>query len=329
MSRFRPLLVLSLTFLLALAVATAHAATSPNATTGVATAVTPVSAVLKGNVNPHGSDTNYYFQYGPTASYGSRTATRSAGNGNGGIAVDATIVGLLPNTRYHYRLVAVSSAGTTRGADRSFVTAPRIVPEPSKLALARATISSISNYIDVLAPITARASGRVSLELFGARQVHRWTAKIDSANGRIRTRESIPAGQAALGTGILTIRYPGDADTRPQTVRLRAANVRAELNAQRPTISNGHLLASGTINAAARGVVRVQLEYYAGGRTTTLEKYAPISNGRWSLDYALAPAEQAAINARLGTVHSYILFTGYLRAKMRGEMQSYEVLGAP
>ena len=39
--------------------------------------------------------------------------------------------------------------------------------------------------------------------------------------------------------------------------------------------------------------------------------------------------EQAAIAARRGKVHSYILFTGYLPAKMRGEMQAYEVLGAP
>ena len=96
----------------------------------------------------------------------------------------------------------------------------------------------------------------------------------------------------------------------------------------RPTIVNGHLQDSGTIDPKAKGVVRVQLEYYSGGKTTTLEKYAPISNGSWSLDYALAPDEQAAINARKGTVHSYILFTGYLAAKMRGEMQSYEVLGA-
>lgn len=329
MHRIRPLFLVTFALVLALATTAAGATTAPNANTGVAKTVTPVSAVVTGTVNPHGSDTNYYFQYGPTTAYGSRTATRSAGNGTGGVAVDAALVGLKPNTRYHYRLVAVSTGGTTRGADRTFLTAPPVVPEPSKLALARATISSISNYIDVLAPITARASGTVSLELFGARQVHRWTAKVDSANGRIRTRESIPAAQAALGTGILTIKYPGDADTRPQTVRLRAANVHANLDAQRPTISNGHLLANGTINAAARGIVRVQLEYFSGGKTTTLEKYAPIANGRWGLDYALSPVEQAAINVRLGTVHSYILFTGYLRAKMRGEMQAYEVLGAP
>ncbi|HVW19328.1 MAG TPA: hypothetical protein VHB30_13865 [Solirubrobacteraceae bacterium] len=309
--------------------ALASAAQAPNATTGGAQDVIQTSALLTGRVNPHGTGTTYYFQYGTTAGYGKRTASHSAGNGYGAIAVQAKAYGLAASTRYHYRIVAVSSAGTTRGADRVFATPAPVVPEPSKLELARATISSVSRYIDVLAPISARASGTVSLELYGAHQVHRWTAPIDSADGRILTRETIPGAQADLGTGILTISYPGDADTRPQVVRLRAANVHANLDAQRPALTNGHLVDSGTINPRARGVVRVQLEYFSGGQTTTLEQYAPIADGRWSLDYALSPQEQAAIAARRGVVHSYILFTGYLPARMRGEMQAYEVLGAP
>ena len=82
-------------------------------------------------------------------------------------------------------------------------------------------------------------------------------------------------------------RYAGDADTRPQVVRLRAANVPAGLDANRPTYTAGHLRAHGTVSSAAHGVVRVQLEYYASGKTTTLERFATISNGAWSLDTAL------------------------------------------
>ena len=37
----------------------------------------------------------------------------------------------------------------------------------------------------------------------------------------------------------------------------------------------------------------------------------------------------AALLARDGTVHSYTLFTGYLPARMRGDMQAYQVLGTP
>ena len=307
--------------------ATASAAT-PNAVTGTAQSVTVNTALLNGTVDPNGNDTSYYFQYGTSTGYGAKTATRSAGNGDGNIGVQLSVAGLAANTAYHYRIVAVGGGTTIRGADRIFRTLPVIVPEPSKLELARATINMSARWIDVLAPISARASGIVNLELFGAHQVHRWTAPISSSDGRILDRESIPAAQASLGTGILTISYRGDADTRPQVVRLRAANNPANLDSSRPTIVNGHLLANGTIDRAARGIVRVQLEYFSGGRTTTLEKTAAIANGGWRLDALLSPVEQAGIATRRGTVHSYILFTGYLPAKMRGEMQAYEVLGA-
>ena len=202
-------------------------------------------------------------------------------------------------------------------------------PQPSKLQLLRATILPATNQIDILAPITRRASGSVSIELQSAGQRFRWTAPINSTDGRIRSLETIPAAQAQSGTGILTITYAGNAVTRPQVVRLRAANNQALLDASRPTLSGGHLLDHGTISSRARGVVRVQLEYYSGGRTTTLQKLATIANGSWSLDAPLTADQQAAIAKRQGTVQSYILFTGYFPRRIRGEMVSYQVLGNP
>ncbi len=199
-------------------------------------------------------------------------------------------------------------------------------PQPSKLQLARATITG--RVIDILAPISRRASGNVSLELYSAGQRFRWTAPINSVDGRIRNQQVLPASQANNGgTGILTIRYAGNAVTRPQVVRLRAGSVPAVLDASRPTLVGGHLVAHGTISPQARGVVRVQLEYYSNGLTTTLERFAKVSNGAWSLDYTLTAAQQAAVAARRGPVESYILFTGYFPRRMRGEMIAYQVLG--
>jgi len=309
----------------------AQAKAPPLAVTGGADAISLTAATLHGQVNPHGMNTVSYFQYGTTKAYGARTPNQSAGNGSIRIPVSAPIAGLAANTLYHFRLVATGH-GTSIGADHTFVTTatppPVIVPEPSKLELARATIFRAERVIDILAPITARASGNVNLSLFAAGQTHTWTAPINSADGRIRNREIIPPAQADKGTGILTITYPGDPDTRPQVVRLRAANSPANLDATRPVIQDGHLRDSGTISSRARGIVRVQLEYFSAGKTSTFEYNATINNGVWSLDVALTPEQVAAINTRRGTVHSYILFTGYLPAAMRGEMQSYEVLGA-
>jgi hypothetical protein len=109
-----------------------------------------------------------------------------------------------------------------------------------------------------LAPITARASGEVGVELYAAGARHRFSAPIDAQQGRIRFAQRIPRAQADLGTGIMTITYPGDEDTRPQEVRLRAASQKAELELERPGIEDGRLKARGTISDRARGVVRLQ-----------------------------------------------------------------------
>lgn len=110
--------------LVALAAGTtnAAAATAPGVTTGGAVAVTQQTATVRGTVNPHGVPTAYFFRFGTTQAYGARTATADAGAGTKGIAVSAALSGLRPNTTYHYRLVAFSTAGTTRGGDRTFKT---------------------------------------------------------------------------------------------------------------------------------------------------------------------------------------------------------------
>jgi hypothetical protein len=200
-------------------------------------------------------------------------------------------------------------------------------PFTAKLSLARATINRRERVLDVLAPITSLASGRVNVELHAAGQRFRFTAPIDSRDGRIRFRKRIPAAQARVGTGILTIAYRGDADTRPQTVRLRAANRQAKLRLQRPTIAADRLRASGTVDNRARGVVRVQLEYAADGRTRTHQFLARIANGSWTLNQELSQTIRDEIARRTGAVHSYTLFTGYLPARIRGEMRSFQVLG--
>jgi hypothetical protein len=199
----------------------------------------------------------------------------------------------------------------------------------SKLSLARATINQIRRTISILAPITKLASGSAAIQLHAAGLRTNFSAPVDSAQGRIRAIHSVTRGQALLGTGILTLNYPGDADTRPQIVRLRAANVRAKLSGTRPTISpTGLLQQQGIVTIAARGVVRTQLEYVdrVSGETTTLEFLSRIQGGKWLLNVQLPAPALAAIARRCGTVHSYTLFTGYLPQRIRGEMFSYQVL---
>ena len=185
--------------------------------------------------------------------------------------------------------------------------------------------------LSVFANITARASGSVKVSYQAAGRTTHFTSKVDSANRRVKFDRSLSSTQARPGTGILTLDYPGDPDTQPQSVRLRAATQHADLTATRPVITSaGRLTASGTLSKKARGVVRLQLLFEPPGmRTRTLLFQARIANGRYRFNVALGAANLAAIAHRRGVVHSYILFTGYLTEQMRGEQLSYQVLGQP
>lgn len=95
---------------------------APAATTGPASAVGVRSAQLTGSINPQGRATSYFFVYGPTTAYGSRTPISAAGFGTGAVGVSQSVGALQARTTYHYRLVASSSAGFAAGTDQTFRT---------------------------------------------------------------------------------------------------------------------------------------------------------------------------------------------------------------
>src|SRR5438874_8807935 len=94
---------------------------SPVPITNPATLVASSSATLNGTVDPHGFSTSVHFEYGTTTSYGTMTAPQTK-TGNTYQNVSANISGLSASTTYHFRIVAMNSAGTVHGADRTFTT---------------------------------------------------------------------------------------------------------------------------------------------------------------------------------------------------------------
>ncbi len=109
----------------------------PLAYSGYAEQITASTAVLRARVNPRGLATTYFFQYGPTAAYGSQTPSAAAGSGTVEVKLTHAVSGLEPDTTYHFRVVASSSAGTTASADAAFATrkvplslTATVVPDP-------------------------------------------------------------------------------------------------------------------------------------------------------------------------------------------------------
>ncbi len=101
----------------------------PLDTIAAASGITESAATLNGSVDPRARDTKYHFEYGTTTAYGNATSEVDAGSGTGEQSVSAPLGGLVPNTTYHYRLVAGNSVGSTVTPDLTFTTTPT-PPQP-------------------------------------------------------------------------------------------------------------------------------------------------------------------------------------------------------
>lgn len=132
LGRHRPPLVIVLCVVagaLAWTTAPAVAAEAPKVEEQSVLDVTSTSAKLQAQINPEESNTTYHFEY-DTKPYAAGEAPHgtsvpipdgSLGAGSTGVTVRAEPEGLLPDTTYHYRVVAMGS-GTVDGMDRTFTT---------------------------------------------------------------------------------------------------------------------------------------------------------------------------------------------------------------
>jgi len=82
-------------------------------------------ATLRGLVNPNGSETTYWFEWGYSTGYGNTTTQITLNASTAFFAVSAYIdeagAGLDITKTYHYRVVASNANGTTYGGDQSFI----------------------------------------------------------------------------------------------------------------------------------------------------------------------------------------------------------------
>lgn len=137
---------------------------------------------LEGAVNPDSLPTTYHFEFGTSMSYGTNLPEpdASAGSGDSAVAVTQEVTGLLPNTTYHYRIVAGNSEGPGVSGDQAFTTPP---PKPDAISL----------------PVTESVEGFTlhgSVDPNGAETTYFFEFGITEAYG-----QSFPSTAAAIGSG--------------------------------------------------------------------------------------------------------------------------------
>jgi len=95
---------------------------APTVITNSASGIGQNSANLNGSVNPNGSNTSAWFEYGTSQSLGSQTSAQSIGGGASAVSLISYLGSLQANTTYYFRAVAQNSNGTSHGSILSFTT---------------------------------------------------------------------------------------------------------------------------------------------------------------------------------------------------------------
>ena len=191
----------------------------------------------------------------PTSSPAHRSPTSGANRDQGRLYV----------FRRACQQVVLLATFTATAAARRAPPAKNAKKYPAKLSLARATIVQLGGQVlDVLAPITTRASGTVRVAVARRRApVAASTTTSTRPTGRSAFRKRSPSRRHDLGTGIITLAYMRATRTRGRRSFGCAPAAPAELGlgCSDRRSSTAELRASGAVTSTARGVVRLQLEY--------------------------------------------------------------------
>ena len=95
---------------------------APSVITNSNAILSDTTAIVGGSITPNGAFTSYWFEYGLSGDFGSKTSNQIVGSGYSAIPAPGYITGLAKNTIYHFRLVGENQHGRVAGVSYTFRT---------------------------------------------------------------------------------------------------------------------------------------------------------------------------------------------------------------
>jgi phosphodiesterase/alkaline phosphatase D-like protein len=238
-------------------------AAAPTAVTDPATAIGSNTATLNGTVNANGLPTTVTFEYGLDTSYGrTKVAVEGILSGNSNTAAHAVADDVVPNTLYHFRVVATSSGGTTYGADRTFTTLPAPPTAVTNAATGITTTGATLN-----GTVNANDSSTTVTFEYGLNTGYGTTVTADQSPVTGSTDTAVSKTLTGLATG-LTYHYRVVGTSAGGTTY--GADMTFTTGAAPPTATTNAATAVGTTTATLNGTVNAN-----GDSTTVTFEYGP------------------------------------------------------
>jgi hypothetical protein len=276
-------------------------ASPPAVTTSAATAVGQTTATLNGSINANGRPTTYYFEYGRSTSYGTKTGVQNGGSATNTVVVSAGISGLQPGESYHFRLVATSDVGTTPGADMTFTASAAPAAPPTVTTRPASSISSSGARLNG----TVNPNGRATTYYFEYGTSTSYGSKTTAASAGSGTRTvNVSATVSGLGPGVNHFRLVATSSAGTST-----GNDLTFGSSAPPVVQTGTAQGTSTSGVTLTGSVNPQ-----GGSTSWWFQYGPTASygsttPSKSAGSALAVTgvSAAIVNLRAGTTYHYRL----------------------
>ena len=276
-------------------VAMAASIAPPTAYTGPVKSILPTSVVVTGTVNPNGAETSWYFQYGlsSSASFTSRTLTKSAGSGSDDVKVKHSLTGLAPATSYSYRIVAMNSAGTTVGGVGIFNTSAPPVVLTGAAGYISSTSSTLNGVINPEALATSWYFQYGITTVYGSKTP---TKQIAANHGDTVVSEGISALKPNTSYHFRVV-AKSIAGTSVGADFMFTTGLSVSLNSSVPNVIYGEFVTlSGKVSSGIAGVrVAVMSEAFDHTAYSDIATVVTTGGGTWS--FSAQPTARTTFNA--------------------------------